>query len=205
MLAYSLNDLKSSVLGRLALIFSLFLTFLACSCLLLSESQRIYLAGWGFRAKIRVVADPLMTASIEDQSQQNKFTSLFVDKAHPSMYALNPAEDCAKHIEIVEQNDLARVIKYVLKPGEKTGWHFHDLGFITIQLSEGTLMNYVAKDHSEMATATGRETHFKPGAAVSHKAPLLHNAVNTGDCDVIAYEIEFLRAPATARMSEFDH
>jgi|TARA_B110000967_G_C18876755_1_gene558745 quercetin dioxygenase-like cupin family protein len=142
---------------------------------------------------------------MSNDTSSSPFTSLYPDEENTSLYALTDDPSCAHHIEVIEESSLARVIKYVLKPGEKTGWHHHDLGFLTIQLSEGTLTNYIAKDHSETASAVGRETHFKPGTAVSHKAPLLHNAVNTGDTDVIAYEVEFLHVPATARMSDFDH
>ena len=133
------------------------------------------------------------------------FTTLFEDQNHLSKYALSNEDGCASHIEILESSDLARVIKYVLKPGEKTGWHVHSLDFLTIQLSAATLTNYIAHDRAEMATAVGRETHFKPGTVVTHRAPLLHNAVNTGTTDAIAYEVEFLHAPVSARESDFAH
>jgi quercetin dioxygenase-like cupin family protein len=133
------------------------------------------------------------------------FTKLYECRDDSSLHSLNPDQDSAHHVEFVDQTELARVIKYVIKPGEKTGWHFHDLDFLTIQLSEGTLTNYIAKDNDDIVNAIGRETHFKPGTAVTHKAPLLHNAVNTGACDVIAYEVEFLHAQASARESDFAH
>ena len=138
-------------------------------------------------------------------SSHELFTRLFASSESSSLFSLSPEDASAHHIEVLERSGLARVIKYVLKPGEKTGWHFHHLDFLTIQLSEGTLTNYIAKNHEETSSAIGRQTHFKPGTAVTHKAPLLHNAVNTGDCDVIAYEVEFLKASVSARESDFAH
>ena len=133
------------------------------------------------------------------------FTKLFSSDSASQFYSLSSDSDSAHHIEVLEKSGLARVIKYVLKPGEKTGWHFHHLDFLTIQLSEGTLTNYIAKTPEEVSSAIGRETHFKPGTAVTHKAPLLHNAHNTGNCDVIAYEVEFVTASVSARESDFAH
>ena len=133
------------------------------------------------------------------------YTKLFSSNSPSQYFSLSADSDSAHHIEVLEKSGLARVIKYVLKPGEKTGWHFHHLDFLTIQLSEGTLTNYIAKAPEEVSSAIGRETHFKPGTAVTHKAPLLHNAVNTGNCDVIAYEVEFLTASVSARGSDFAH
>jgi quercetin dioxygenase-like cupin family protein len=138
-------------------------------------------------------------------SKQRGFTKLFPSKESSSLFSLGSEIDSAHHIEILEQSGLARVIKYVLKPGEKTGWHHHHLDFLTIQLSEGTLSNHIAKHPDEIATAVGRETHFKPGTVVTHKAPLLHNAMNIGDCDVVAYEVEFLQADVSVRESDFAH
>ncbi len=140
-----------------------------------------------------------------DQTSLRDYTKLFPSETNGNLFRLNSDPDSAAHIEVVETNPLARVIKYTIKPGEHTGWHYHHLEFLTIQLSAGTLTNYIANDYSQTKSAIGKETHFVPGTAVSHKAPLLHNAVNTGDTDIIAFEVEFIDAKASARMSDFDH
>lgn len=145
----------------------------------------------------------LSSSSSSTSSSEDAFTTLFAADQTSTSFSLSPETSSAHHIEVLEKSDLARVIKYVLKPGEKTGWHTHHLDFLTIQLSEGTLTNYIARSPEEISSAIGRETHFKPGTAVTHRAPLLHNAVNTGTCDVIAYEVEFLTAQVSARESDF--
>ena len=133
------------------------------------------------------------------------YTKLFSSNVASQFFSLSADSDSAHHIEVLEKSGLARVIKYVLKPGEKTGWHAHHLDFLTIQLSEGTLTNYIAKGPEDVSSAIGRETHFKPGTVVTHRAPLLHNAMNIGDCDVVAYEVEFLQADVSVRESDFAH
>lgn len=147
------------------------------------------------------MADPLDL----HQVSLNAYTKLYPGEINAELFRLNPSPDSADHIEVIEINSLARVIKYTIKPGEQTGWHYHHLEFLTIQLSEGTLTNYIANDNSQIESAIGKETHFVPGTAVPHKAPLLHNAVNTGDTEIIAFEIEFIDAKASARMSDFAH
>ena len=51
-------------------------------------------------------------------------------------------------------------------------------------LSKGTLT-------SHFADGTSRDFDYEPGTTSSYKAPVEHNAVNTGKTDIVGYEIEF--------------
>ena len=89
----------------------------------------------------------------------------------------------APHV-IVHEDERARVIHYVIKPGEQTGWHRHELDYTVVRLSKGTLT-------SHFADGSSRNFDYEPGTTSSYKGPVEHNAVNTGDTDIIGYEIEF--------------
>lgn len=89
----------------------------------------------------------------------------------------------APHI-VLHEDERARLIWYTIKPGEQTGWHTHEYDYTVVRLSKGTLT-------SHFADGTSRNFDYEPGTTSSYKAPVEHNAVNTGDTDIIGYEIEF--------------
>ncbi|NNE84337.1 MAG: cupin domain-containing protein [Alphaproteobacteria bacterium] len=89
----------------------------------------------------------------------------------------------APHV-VVHEDEHSRMIHYVIKPGEQTGWHTHELDYTVIRVSQGTLT-------SNFADGTAKNFDYEPGTTSSYKAPVEHNAVNTGDTDIIGYEIEF--------------
>jgi quercetin dioxygenase-like cupin family protein len=89
----------------------------------------------------------------------------------------------APHV-VVHEDEHSRMIHYVIKPGEQTGWHTHELDYTVIRVSQGTLT-------SNFADGTVKNFDYEPGTTSSYKAPVEHNAVNTGDTDIIGYEIEF--------------
>lgn len=95
------------------------------------------------------------------------------------------AEDrtAAPHV-VVHEDEHSRTIHYVIRPGEQTGWHTHELDYVVVRVSKGTLT-------SNFADGTSRNFDYEPGTTSSYKAPVKHNAVNTGDTDIIGYEIEF--------------
>lgn len=88
--------------------------------------------------------------------------------------------------EIVHEDDRSRIVKYTIKPGEQTGWHTHELDYVVIYLSAGQLT-------SHFADGTSKVFSYEPGKSGSYSAPVEHNAVNTGQTDVIGYEIEYKR------------
>ncbi len=73
---------------------------------------------------------------------------------------------------------------FTLKPGEQTGWHRHEFDYVAVQQSQGRL-------HLDYADGSVREIDYTPGVALPVKAPVEHNAINVGDVDIIALEIEY--------------
>lgn len=89
----------------------------------------------------------------------------------------------APHV-ILHEDERTRLIHYVIKPGEQTGWHTHEFDYVVVRLSKGKLT-------SNFADGTSKDFDYDPGTSTSYKAPVEHNAVNTGDTDIVGYEIEF--------------
>lgn len=85
---------------------------------------------------------------------------------------------------IVLENDEMIVTHWVFKPGEQTGWHRHEMDYMPIQLSEGRL-------RFEFPDGSTREVDYVPRTTSVIKAPIEHNAINVGDVELVALEIEF--------------
>ena len=101
-------------------------------------------------------------------------------------YTPDSDDRTAQPSEIVYEDDRSRVVKYTIRPGEQTGWHTHELDYVVIYLTAGELTSHFADGSSRMF-------RYKPGKGASYSAPVEHNAVNTGDTDVVGYEIEYKR------------
>ncbi|NND50572.1 MAG: cupin [Rhizobiales bacterium] len=104
------------------------------------------------------------------------------DAASKNYTAMAEDRTAEPHL-IVHEDERSRVIHYVIKPGQQTGWHRHELDYTVVRLSKGTLT-------SHFADGTSRDFDYEPGTTSSYKGPVEHNAVNTGDTDIIGYEIE---------------
>ena len=89
----------------------------------------------------------------------------------------------APHV-VLHEDEHSRMIHYVIKPGEQTGWHKHEFDYVVVRVSQGTLT-------SNFADGTSKDFDYEPGTTSAYKAPVEHNEVNTGDTDIIGYEIEF--------------
>ncbi|MBT3399328.1 MAG: cupin [Rhodospirillaceae bacterium] len=85
---------------------------------------------------------------------------------------------------VVMEDDSMIVTHWVFKPGEQTGWHLHDRDYMPIQLSTGRLL-------FEFPDGTSREVDYVPNTSSHVAAPVEHNAINIGDVDIVALEIEF--------------
>lgn len=93
------------------------------------------------------------------------------------------ARDIAAH-RVLMEDDAMIVTHWVFKPGEQTGWHLHDRDYMPIQLSDGKL-------RFEFPGGETKELDYVPGTSSHVKAPVEHNAINIGDVDIVAIEIEF--------------
>ena len=83
-------------------------------------------------------------------------------------------------------DERTRVTQWVIAPGEQTGWHLHDHDYLTLQQSTGTL-------HLQFADGTETTINYVPGTARMFRAPVEHNATNTGNVDIRVIEIEYKR------------
>lgn len=88
------------------------------------------------------------------------------------------------HPTVEFENDRTIVHRFKIKPGQQVGWHQHQNDYLTVQLSFGKL---------ELTHADGNvyTIDYKPGVQRYIKAPVEHNAVNVGDCDIEVLEIEY--------------
>jgi quercetin dioxygenase-like cupin family protein len=123
---------------------------------------------------------PIIAWNCGQQTMEQEKMSDLDDK---SFTPLSEDRTALPHI-VVHEDEHSRMIHYVIKPGEQTGWHKHELDYVVVRVSEGTLT-------SNFADGTKRHFAYEPGTTSSFKAPVEHNAVNTGDTDIIGYEIEF--------------
>ncbi len=98
--------------------------------------------------------------------------------------ATEAAEQPIAHYETLHEDDKTCITLFTIKPGEQTGWHRHEYDYVAVQQSTGRL-------HFDFADGSTREIDYTPGVAVAVSAPVEHNAINVGDVDIIALEIEY--------------
>lgn len=75
--------------------------------------------------------------------------------------------------EVIFENELVRVWRLTLMPGEVQSWHQHDLSYLVVPLTEG---------NNVMRFADGREkpTQEQPGDALWREPGIPHELANTG-------------------------
>lgn len=112
--------------------------------------------------------------------------SSIVETVEAVDYTPDSDDRTASPSELVHEDERSRIIKYTIRPGEQTGWHTHELDYVVIYLTPGELTSHFADGSKKVFT-------YEPGKSGSYKAPVEHNAVNTGDTDVVGYEIEYKR------------
>jgi quercetin dioxygenase-like cupin family protein len=79
-------------------------------------------------------------------------------------------------------NDRTIIRKWCFTPGAETGWHIHDHDFIVVPQTEGTLL---------LQTIDGESLkELMSGSSYFRDAGIKHNAINTGDEEVVLLEIE---------------
>jgi quercetin dioxygenase-like cupin family protein len=98
-------------------------------------------------------------------------------------YTPDSEDRTAKPSEVVHEDERSRMVRYTIEPGEQTGWHHHQLDYVVIYLTDGELT-------SHFADGTSKVFNYERGKSSAYKAPVEHNAVNTGDTTVIGFEIE---------------
>lgn len=96
-------------------------------------------------------------------------------------------------VEKVSENATALVSFQHIRPGEQSVWHRHEMDLVAVHFNPAQ----VTIEHDDGSTGvlpTGRG-HVNWGDAGA-----THNVTNTGETDMIAFEIEFKR-PAASHVS----
>ena len=96
------------------------------------------------------------------------------------------ADKTVARFETLVDDDRTRITRWVIAPGEQTGWHRHEFDYVTIQQSTGIL-------HLKYADGSEKTVDYVPGTARMNPAPVEHNATNIGDVDIRVLEIEYKR------------
>ena len=91
----------------------------------------------------------------------------------------NPAE-----FTILFEDKKTKITLWRFNPGAETGWHEHDVDYVTIQKSGGRLK-------LESDTGEVRFVDYEMDRAASYTAPICHNATNVSDEEVRVIEIEY--------------
>ena len=98
--------------------------------------------------------------------------------------AAEAAERPIASYQTLLDDDKTCITLFTIKPGEQTGWHRHEFDYVAVQQSAGRL-------HLDYADGSVREIDYTPGVSMPVSAPVEHNAINVGDVDIIALEIEY--------------
>ena len=82
-------------------------------------------------------------------------------------------------------NDTVRVTEWRFAPGAETGWHRHDLEYVVIPVTDGTL---------KLETPEGeRIAPLTLGQSYSRPVGVEHNVINWGDTELAFIEVEVKR------------
>lgn len=116
-----------------------------------------------------LVADPAWSAEIRAELQQNQYNGR------------------VGHVLLSETDDV-RVWRIQLKPGERVGFHRHQLKYFWVAMNSG-------KSLSRHATGVTRETTYEPGDIKHIQFEpgefMLHDLTNTGNTELLFTTVEF--------------
>jgi quercetin dioxygenase-like cupin family protein len=79
-------------------------------------------------------------------------------------------------------DERVRVTEWRFAPGEATGWHRHELDYVVVPVTGGTLRVEAADGATEAELVAGR--------SYARRAGVEHDVVNAGDGEVAFVEIE---------------
>jgi quercetin dioxygenase-like cupin family protein len=79
-------------------------------------------------------------------------------------------------------NERFQVTEWRFAPGAETGWHRHEMDYVVVPMTAGTLL---------LETPDGNlEAPLQPGRSYSRSVGVEHNVVNASDHEVVFVEIE---------------
>lgn len=84
---------------------------------------------------------------------------------------------------VLVDNDRVRVVHWTVPPMGETGWHRHELDYLSVQLTNGRLRIDAASGEAVFVDLT-------EGATIYVAAPQEHNIVNVGPTTIVTVDIE---------------
>ncbi len=87
----------------------------------------------------------------------------------------------APHV-ILHEDDNSRIIHYVIKPGEQTGWHKHEYDYVVVPVLDGDLVITGAEGESRSS--------LKTGVSYFRRAGVEHDVKNGNPYEFAFIEIE---------------
>jgi len=80
------------------------------------------------------------------------------------------------------ENERVRVTRWRFAPGEATGWHRHELDYVIVPVTDGTL---------RLETPEGTaEARLVAGSPYFREAGVEHDVINAGDAELVFVEVE---------------
>ena len=80
-------------------------------------------------------------------------------------------------------DERVKVTRWNFPPGAETGWHTHEMDYIVVPLTEGTL-------NAELPDGSTVETELTIGASYARLAGVSHNVININNAPYSFIEIE---------------
>lgn len=79
-------------------------------------------------------------------------------------------------------NERVRVTEWRFERSAETGWHRHELDYVIVPVTSGTLL---------LETSSGTQTsHLTAGGSYFRRAGVEHNVINSSDDEFVFVEIE---------------
>lgn len=93
--------------------------------------------------------------------------------------------------ELLSETDDVRVWSLHLRPGERAGFHRHQLNYFWVAINPGkSLSHYGTGETRETSYAAGETRHFAFGPGEY----MIHDLVNIGDTDLIFTTVELKKS-----------
>jgi hypothetical protein len=90
--------------------------------------------------------------------------------------------------ELLSETDAVRIWRIALRPGERIGFHRHQLDYFWVAVTGGSSL-------SRHATGVTRHTRYAPGDVrhmrFAHGEFMLHDLTNCGDTELLFTTVEF--------------
>ena len=87
------------------------------------------------------------------------------------------------------ENGRTVVTEWRFAPGAETGWHTHEMDYVVVPMTSGTLLIESAEGES-IAALTAGQSYFR-------STGVHHNVVNNNDYEFVFVEVEFAGAGST--------